>query len=331
MAIIENFDTKYNDFFKEQDYNIRWRRLKEMYSTDTASFRVLFVVETMGLLDKWAEPTSAELEKILRHQMSGGKVAIRIGRILDLFQPVWPLEIAKYEYMVHRVTWEKTFLKKYVFTGIRSYATALVQSWWAFETLMNDFASIALKERSNTLDPVSRAILAQERPTIDKTGSVSFEPYYQHLMPRFQFIYRLLTSEELKRDSSEWRALVELKNIRDAYVHRLGNESGAGTLGNDQVIVDGFAAVRSVVERIFTKTPEFAKKFVYKYLAFWSCGFECPFIWDGREGDSFYLGLGDISREAITALFAPIPGSFSNDDGATLAASQTNPSPPATK
>jgi hypothetical protein len=331
MAITENFDTQYKDFFKERDYNIRWRLLKDMYSKDPASFRVLFVVETLGLLDKWAEPTSAELEKILHHQMSGGKVAIRIGRILDLFQPVWPLEIAKYEYMIHRATWEKAFLKKYVFTGIRSYATALVQSWWAFETLMNDSASIILKERSATLDPISRAMLAEERATIDKTGSVSFEPYYQHLMPRFQFIYRVLTSEELKRDGSEWRALMELKNTRDAYVHRLGKESGAGTLENDQVIVEGFAAVRTVVEKVFTKTPEFAKKFVYKYLAFWSCGFECPFVWDAREGDGFYLGLGDVSREAITALFAPMPGSFSNDEAATLASPQTNSTTPATK
>ena len=75
----------------------------------------------------------------------------------------------------------------------------------------------------------------------------------------------------------------------------------------------GFASVRSIIAKVFTKTPEFAAKFAYRYLAFWSCGSEAPFIWDGREGDSFYLGTAGVQKEAVVALFAPVPGSFTAD------------------
>ena len=310
--MIEKFSHEHHNFFDEPRYQVRWQRLKAIYSKDYLSFRVLFLVETMGLLDKWREPTTAELNTILHHKMAGGQVAIRIGHIIDLFQPVWPLEVAKYEYLVHRATWDSAFRRKYFITSIRCYATALVQTWWAFETLMNDFAGIIAKERHATLDPTSIALLEEKRPAIDKTGAPSFESYYQPLLPRLQFIYRLLTREALDRGANEWRHLVELKDTRDAYVHRVGKHSGQATvLGDDAVIVDGFSAVRSILGRVLTKTPEFAAKFVYKYLAFWSCGSESPFIWDGSEGDSFYLGLGSIKKEMVVGLFAPMPGSFS--------------------
>jgi hypothetical protein len=310
--MIERFSHEYDHFFDELRYQVRWERLKEIYSKDYFSFRVLFLVETLGLLDKWREPTSEELNAILRHKMAGGKVAIRIGHVIDLFQPVWPLEVAKYEYLVHRATWDSPFRRRYFMTSIRSYATALVQTWWAFETLMNDFAGIIAKERQATLDQTSLALLEEKRPTVDKTGTVGLEPYFQPLLPRLQFIYRILTGDNLDRSGNKWRHLVELKDTRDTYVHRVGKEDGRpDAFGDDAVIINGFAAVRSVLARVMTKTPEFAARFVYKYLSFWSCGMESPFIWDGSEGDSFYLGLGSVKKEAVVGLFAPMPGSFS--------------------
>ena len=103
----------------------------------------------------------------------------------------------------------------------------------------------------------------------------------------------------------------KLKDARDAYVHRIGKGGPRpGAFDDDSVVVNGFASVRSVIAKVFTKTPEFAAKFAYKYLAFWSCGSEAPFIWDGCEGDGFYLGTADVQREAVVALFAPVPGSF---------------------
>jgi hypothetical protein len=105
---------------------------------------------------------------------------------------------------------------------------------------------------------------------------------------------------------------VELKDTRDAYVHKVGKGDGRpDSFGDDAIIVKGFSAVRSVLGRVMTNTPEFASRFVYKFLSFWACGMESPFIWDGAEGDSFYLGLGAVKKEAVVALFAPMPGSFS--------------------
>ena len=310
--MIEQFSHEYDGFFDEPSYQLRWERLRAIYSRDYLSFRVLFVVETMALIDKWREPTTAELNAILQHKMAGGRIAIQIGQIIDLFQPVWPLEVAKYEYLVHRATWESTFRRKYFLTSLRSYATALVQTWWAFETLMNDFGGIIAKERHATLDQTSLALLGERRPSIDKNGAVSLDSYYQPLLPRVQFICRVLTGEELDRQGDEWRHIVQLKDERDTFVHRVGKDSGTrNALRNDAVIVDGFSAVRSILGRVLTKTPEFAARFVYRYLSFWSCGSDSPFLWDGNEGGSFYLGLGDIKGEAAAALFAPMPGSFS--------------------
>jgi hypothetical protein len=312
--LIEQFSHEYDDFFAEPNYERRWKLLRSVYSKDYGSFRVLFLVETMGLLDHWREPTSDELTAILRHKQSGGQVAIRIGNVVDLFQPVWPLEVAKYEYLVHRATWDSEFRRKYFMTSIRSFSTALVQTWWAFETLMNDFASIVVEQRRATLDQATLALLEEKRIALDKAGAVGLEPYYQPLLPRLQFIYRLLTGEELDRGGQEWQRLVALKDARDAYVHRVGKSGQRpGAFDDDSVVVNGFASVRSVVAKVFTKTPEFAAKFAYKYLAFWSCGSEAPFIWDGREGDSFYLGTADVQKEAVVALFAPVPGSFATE------------------
>ena len=312
--MIEQFSREYDDFFSEPSYQRRWERLRSIYSEDYGSFRVLFLVETTGLLDHWREPTSDELTAILRHKQAGGQIAIRIGRVIGLFQPVWPLEIAKYEYLVHRATWDSAFRRRYFMTSIRSFATTLVQTWWSFETLMNDFASIIVKERRAGLDWATLALLEEERIGIDKTGAVGPEPYRQPLLARLQFIYQLLTGEALDRSGQEWQRLVALKEARDAYVHRVGKDGPSlGLLDDDSVIVNGFVSVRSVISKVFTETPEFAAKFAYRYLAFWSCGSEAPFIWDGREGDSFYLGTAEVQKEAVVALFAPVPGSFAAD------------------
>src|ERR1035438_9349718 len=134
MAIIEQFNLKYEHFFDEPSYQTRWHRLKEIYAEDYASFRVLFVVETLGLLDTWSEPTCDALNTILRHKMAGGPVAIRLGNIIDLLQPIWPLEVAKNEFLLYSATSDEDFRRRYFLTAIRTASTALVQVWWAFET-----------------------------------------------------------------------------------------------------------------------------------------------------------------------------------------------------
>ena len=137
------------------------------------------------------------------------------------------------------------------------------------------------------------------------------QSYYQPLLSRLQFIYTFLTGEVLDRGGSDWKNIVALKEARDVYVHRVGKESSApDAVTNDAAIVDGFASVRRIIAQVFRKTPEFADKFVYRYLAYWSCESEEPFVWDGSKGDSFYLGLGNVNQEAVAALFAPMPGSF---------------------
>jgi hypothetical protein len=311
MPIIEDFNLRYEHFFDEPSFQVRWNRLKEIYAEDYPSFRVLFVVETMGLLDTWREPAREELNALLRHKMAGGQIAIRIGNVIDLFKPVWPLEVAKYEFLVYRATAGSEFRHKYFWTAIRSASTALVQTWWAFETLMNDFATIIARERRTSLDPVTLALLEERRPIIDRTGAPGFESYFQPVLQRFQLIYRILTGEVLDRGSSEWQRLEGLKNNRDAYIHRIGKEPDDADVWDDVTLVSGFSTVRDILARVLIKTPEFASKFAYKYLAFWSCGVESPFVWDGSEGAGFYLGLADVKPEAVINLFAPRPSSFS--------------------
>ena len=75
-TVIERLSHEYDNFFDEPRYQVRWDRLKALYSKDYLSFRVLFVVETLGLLDKWREPTPRELNAILLQKMAGGQVAI---------------------------------------------------------------------------------------------------------------------------------------------------------------------------------------------------------------------------------------------------------------
>lgn len=161
--MVEQFSHEYDSFFEEQLYEERWERLKTIYKKDYGSFRVLFLVETLALLDKWREPTTAELNAILEHQIGGGIVAIQLGTIVDLLQAVWPLEVAKYDVLVYKATSKGTFRRQYFMTWVRSYATAVAQAWWAFETLMNDFAGIIAKERKG-LARTTLDLLQEKRP-----------------------------------------------------------------------------------------------------------------------------------------------------------------------
>jgi hypothetical protein len=104
---------------------------------------------------------------------------------------------------------------------------------------------------------------------------------------------------------------MELKNARDGYVHRLGRPSGmGGKFGNESVVVDGMAAVRALIGRVLRETPEFSSRFAYKYFAFWCCGTESPFVWDGNEGQRFFVGLAEPKASTLADLLAPVPGNL---------------------
>jgi hypothetical protein len=105
---------------------------------------------------------------------------------------------------------------------------------------------------------------------------------------------------------------MNLKNARDVYIHRIGKEKKKDfSIIDKSVILDGFKSVQKIISQVFEKTPEFSDKFVYKFLSFWSCKNDLPFMWDGKDGDTFYLGLSTVEPEAIINLFAPMPSSFS--------------------
>lgn len=61
--MIEDFDLQYRTFFNQSDYRRRWRSLVKLYAKDYSSFRVLFLVECLALIDKWHESSSDELNK----------------------------------------------------------------------------------------------------------------------------------------------------------------------------------------------------------------------------------------------------------------------------
>ena len=127
IALIEQFSHEFELFFEEPDHQVRWDRLRDIYSSDYGSFRVLFLVETIAFLQHWREPTTTELTTLMTHLHEGGQVGIEVGTVIDLFTPVWPLEVAKYEYLVHRATWNDSFRRKYLFTTIRSFTSVASQ------------------------------------------------------------------------------------------------------------------------------------------------------------------------------------------------------------
>ena len=81
---------------------------------------------------------------------------------------------------------------------------------------------------------------------------------------------------------------------------------------NDTAIVDGFASVRRIIAQVFRKTPEFADKFVYRYLAYWSCESEEPFVWDGSKGDRSIWDSGTSTRKPSQHCSPPCRDPFSH-------------------
>lgn len=317
--MIEDFDLKYEEFFNEPDYMKRWRSLLKIYKKDYGSYRVLFFIEVLAFLDKWKEPSVEDLKKLLEHTIAGGRIGIRVGRVVDLFMPVWPLEVAKYDLLLVKTLTDNYLPKNYFFTYIKLFSTALVQIWWAFETLMNDFASIIVAQRKTSLDRIDTLFLTDRNVFLNKKGQREERTTYQAIDARIQYIYNLLTNEFIDRSGNDWRNVMNLKNARDAYVHRIGKGKKHNiSMLDKRVIFRGFKSVQNIIREVFEKTPEFSARYVYKFLSFWSCENELPFMWDGTSGDSFYLGLTDIEPEAIIRLYAPKPSSFSlfiNDKG----------------
>lgn len=109
---------------------------------------------------------------------------------------------------------------------------------------------------------------------------------------------------------------MELKNARDGFVHRLGKSqpSKRTSFLDASVAFDGLKAVQSLIETVFAKTPEFSSRFIYRFLSFWSCNTDSPWIWDGCQGNAFHLGLGRIEFAQIMTLHAPVPAQFGEAD-----------------
>jgi len=266
-GLIEEFDPAYDSFFEEPSYQKRWDVLLKIYKNSYPSFRVLFVVETLAMLDQWAEPTSDLLKRLWAHKKAGGVLGIRFENLKPLFLPLWTLDAAKAEVQLYRIAITNDFPRKYPLGALRCYSSALIHAWWALETLMNEFASIVAEQRQASLPPETRLLLQEMRLRLDKSGSAIEEPYYQGVSERIQFILRFLTGAALDREGTEWRQLMELKNARDGYVHRLGRLGGmGGKFAEASVVFDGMAAVRALIARALRETPEFAARFAYTYL-----------------------------------------------------------------
>jgi hypothetical protein len=309
--VIEELDPAYDTFFEEPSYQKRWERLLEIYKKSYPSFRVLFVVETLAMIDQWAEPTPEILKQLWAHKKAGGVLGIRFDNLKPLFLPLWTLDAAKAEVQLYRIAIANDFPRKYPLGALRCYSSALIHAWWALETLMNEFATIVAEQRKDSLSPETRSLLREVRIRLDKSGAPVEEPYYQGIAERIQFIFTFLTGNSLDRDGQDWQRLMELKNARDGYVHRLGRPSGTGgKFGNEAVVFDGMAAVRAVIGRVLRETQEFSARFAYKYLAFWCCGTESPFLWDGNEGQRFFVGLAEPLASTLADLLAPVPGNL---------------------
>ena len=269
----------------------------------------------MGLIDKWQEPSTEELNKLLKHRMDGGVIAIRIGNLFRILTPIWPLEMAKIDLMMFNVLKLNDMWKKYILTSLKITASALVQTWWAFETLLNDFAGIIYDQRKSKISQIEALFLEEKNVFLNKKGDIEEREFYQPIESRIQFIYNFLTNDNIDRSSKDWNNIIKLKNARDAYVHRIGKgETNFSQIVNIDLIPKGFKSVQKIISNIFKKTPEFAERFVYKFLSFWSCENELPFLWDARCGNSVYLGLTDVKVESIIGLYASNPRSFSVDD-----------------
>jgi hypothetical protein len=309
---IENFNLKYENFFDEQNYLKRWNALIKIYRDDYDSFRVLFEVETLALLDEWKEPTIEKLQKLLKATIRGTRIVVRVGRLFDLVMPIWPLEIAKFEVQLLRILLNNRKKKEYILTYLKIWSVSLIQTWWAFETLMNDFAGIIREQRVKEFNQDTLNLLDEIYIILDGNGMPSKRSYYQAIDARIKFIYNLLTGQRIDSGSREWQNLKILKMTRDSYIHRIGKDSQIRF--DENIVFNGLRSVQKTISDILLNTPEFSKKFVYKYLSFWCCQTETPFFWDGRNGDGVYLGLAKPDLATILSMYAPKPGSFGISD-----------------
>lgn len=315
MKIIESLDPQYNNFFYQPSYIERWNRLAKIFKTDYKSFRILFTIEILALLDKWEEPTIEDLNRMFDHSMKGGIVGLQIGKIIDIFQAVWPLEMAKFDVLLLKTFCNKYEPKEFFFSYTKIFASALVSTWWAFETLINDFSGIIADQRTNHLDYATTQILDEIQVQLNKKGEIENRTCYQSIEARIQFIYKILTNETLDRAGKEWQSLMKLKNSRDHHMHRIGKSSGLHSHKMDnEIVFNGLRSAQKIISQVFENTPEFTTKFVYRFLSFWSCGTEAPFLWDGKQGNSLYLGLLKFNENAIIDLYCPMDSSLSQSE-----------------
>ena len=314
--IVEEFDMKFRDFFSQNKSALdRWPKLSALFTTDYKSARVLFMTEVLALIDKWKEPSDEELNRILFHVLDGGHVAFPSRSIWDVLLSVWPLEVAKYNASMLRTFAADPRFKRYPMTLVTLSSTALVQAWWALETLMNDFGAIICKER-DTISSTDRILLEERTIALTDKGQAADRQNYQPIDARIQFIYRLLTGEQIDRDLKNWMHLMELKNSRDGFVHRLGKakSSPMSSFINPDTALKGLKAAQSVIGDVLAKTPEFAGRWTYVFLRYWSCCTDSPWIWDGCQGDVLHLGLGKVDFETVMALHAPLPAQYGEGD-----------------
>lgn len=316
--LVESFNPEYAEILTEGSYIKRWQRILELFTVDYPSHRVLFELETLGLIEHWQEPKPERLMEMLSFRIQGGRFGVHIGNITKLLEPVWPLEMAKAEVQLYDSFAARYSLREYVLIHTKLWSTALLQAWWAFETLMNDLAFIILEQRKSGMTQVDQDLVQELFPSLDEKGRVVKKSSFQQLEARLLFIYRTLTGQEIDRGSSTWQSIMKMKTSRDSYTHRIGKDEAERTrILERSIVVDGLGAVRAVLGQALTLTPELAERFVYKYLAFWSCGQEKPFLWDGNQGSNFYLGLLDFDPETIKNLLAPKNASFSGLAGET--------------
>jgi hypothetical protein len=124
--MIEKFDMQYADFFKEISHLLRWKKLYSLYTKDYGSFRVLFTVETYGLISKWKKPEPQDLHKLLQHMISGGQLKIPVDNVAKLMEPIWPLEMVKLQMAMFKTFSLKYRPKDHIFTYMTLWSTALV-------------------------------------------------------------------------------------------------------------------------------------------------------------------------------------------------------------
>lgn len=219
---IEQFNPKYISILEVTPSRKRWEAILRVYKEDYNSFRVLFDTETVGLIEHWEEPEPQRLVEMIRFRMGGGRFGVHVGNLTKLIEPVWPLEMAKAEVGLFQAFASKYSAKNYFLSYTKLWCTALLQAWWAFETLVNDLGGIILEQRKETLSNVERDLFEEMTSSIDTKGMIVRKSAYEPLESRILFIYRTLTSSDVDRGGPKWQHLMRLKRARDTYTHRIG-------------------------------------------------------------------------------------------------------------